>query len=210
MKLKIWRSALVLLLAAFVSSCLQLPESVDGDDPTQTGDLEVPELFNFTTSHTHQITVFTTNAQSEPIKFAELVLYDAPRSDGGSLLASGHTDNQGIFRFDGRVADHLDAVYLYGQHPEIRGGQIIYLQDNQTEIHFKPAISVFRIDSNMGEEICGNGLDDDGDGLFDCADPDCEAYEGCEDCFACETGFYQRINCISKSWISPPETMKRC
>ena len=28
-------------------------------------------------------------------------------------------------------------------------------------------------------EDCTNGIDDDGDGLVDCNDPDCAAYPGC-------------------------------
>jgi len=31
-------------------------------------------------------------------------------------------------------------------------------------------------------EICGNGLDDDGDGDVDCDDSDCASYAGCTDC----------------------------
>ena len=31
-------------------------------------------------------------------------------------------------------------------------------------------------------EICGNSIDDDGDSLIDCDDPDCAAYDGCTDC----------------------------
>lgn len=31
----------------------------------------------------------------------------------------------------------------------------------------------------VADEICNNGLDDDGDGLLDCADPDCNAVEFC-------------------------------
>ncbi|SEP79506.1 HYR domain-containing protein [Neolewinella agarilytica] len=32
-------------------------------------------------------------------------------------------------------------------------------------------------------EICGNGIDDDADGLIDCFDPDCSGVAGCEDFF---------------------------
>ena len=32
-------------------------------------------------------------------------------------------------------------------------------------------------------EICDNGLDDDGDGLIDCYDPDCQGVAACEDFF---------------------------
>ena len=37
-------------------------------------------------------------------------------------------------------------------------------------------------------EICDNRIDDDGDGLIDCLDPDCSGYQTC---WECETEFYQ-------------------
>ena len=32
----------------------------------------------------------------------------------------------------------------------------------------------------VGEEVCDNGVDDDGDGMVDCDDPDCAGHPGCE------------------------------
>ena len=44
-------------------------------------------------------------------------------------------------------------------------------------------------------EICNNGIDDDLDGLTDCADPDCEGdLDNCSDTFACSNGLYQVIS----------------
>jgi hypothetical protein len=37
----------------------------------------------------------------------------------------------------------------------------------------------FRAVSNRGPELCANGIDDDGDGLIDCLDPDCFGFPGC-------------------------------
>lgn len=42
--------------------------------------------------------------------------------------------------------------------------------------------------ANMVQEICDNRIDDDGDGLIDCLDPDCSGNEICWDCL---TEFYQ-------------------
>ncbi|MEP3837627.1 MAG: T9SS type A sorting domain-containing protein [Algibacter sp.] len=33
----------------------------------------------------------------------------------------------------------------------------------------------------VAQEICDNGIDDDGDGLIDCEDPSCSGYSGCSD-----------------------------
>lgn len=39
-------------------------------------------------------------------------------------------------------------------------------------------------------EDCFNGIDDDGDGLIDCADPDCHAQDACRKPFNCPTSAY--------------------
>ncbi len=44
------------------------------------------------------------------------------------------------------------------------------------------------IETAQVEEICDNRIDDDGDGLVDCLDPDCS---GTETCWECLTEFYQ-------------------
>ena len=49
-------------------------------------------------------------------------------------------------------------------------------------------------------ELCGNGLDDDGDGLIDSADPDCPAK------FACDSRFYQTIEVSGDYWLYELET----
>lgn len=36
-------------------------------------------------------------------------------------------------------------------------------------------------DEEIPVEICADGIDNDGDGLIDCQDPDCEANEACID-----------------------------
>ena len=42
----------------------------------------------------------------------------------------------------------------------------------------------------FSQEVCGDGLDNDANGLYDCADPECEAGVACADAFVCETGFF--------------------
>ncbi|MEO1258229.1 MAG: DNRLRE domain-containing protein [Bacteroidota bacterium] len=49
-------------------------------------------------------------------------------------------------------------------------------------------------------EICGNNIDDDGDGLIDSADPDCPAK------FACDSKFYQTLEVSGEYWLYEIET----
>ena len=44
-------------------------------------------------------------------------------------------------------------------------------------------------------EICGNGIDDDGDGLIDAADPDCPTP------FICDSKFYQTMEVAGEYWL---------
>ncbi len=48
--------------------------------------------------------------------------------------------------------------------------------------------------SLFSQEICDDGIDNDGDGLTDCADPDCLGVTGCEGAFACDEGLYQVLS----------------
>ncbi len=45
-----------------------------------------------------------------------------------------------------------------------------------------------------GTEICNDGIDNDLDGLVDCADPDCQGDVNCDGAFACESGLYQVLS----------------
>ena len=49
----------------------------------------------------------------------------------------------------------------------------------------------FQISASLhGQEICGNSLDDDLDGLYDCADSGCSADPACATAFPCQPGLY--------------------
>ncbi|MFK7809348.1 MAG: GEVED domain-containing protein [Saprospiraceae bacterium] len=50
----------------------------------------------------------------------------------------------------------------------------------------------------LTDEICGDGIDNDGDGFIDCGDPDCSEYNGCDNAFSCTNDLYQVISGILK------------
>ena len=54
------------------------------------------------------------------------------------------------------------------------------------------AFLLLSINTTAQETLCSDGDDNDGDGLYDCADPDCSA--SCPDAFSCGSVFYQRID----------------
>jgi hypothetical protein len=56
-------------------------------------------------------------------------------------------------------------------------------------------------------EICFNGIDDDGNGLIDCADPDCAGKDGCPvidygSCKRCGMACTAQQDCIDSDWSS--------
>ena len=62
------------------------------------------------------------------------------------------------------------------------------------------------------KEICNNGLDDDGNGLVDCADPDCTAETACQQvdagwfgfCAKCGQTCTKQSECLSNGWSDTP------
>jgi hypothetical protein len=52
-------------------------------------------------------------------------------------------------------------------------------------------------------EVCDDGVDDDGDGLVDCADPDCSGSPACNEVDTCTSDF-------TKFQLAPPPPPPRC
>ncbi|MEO1624502.1 MAG: LruC domain-containing protein [Bacteroidota bacterium] len=48
--------------------------------------------------------------------------------------------------------------------------------------------------SIQAQEICNNGIDDDGDGFIDCGDTECGSSVSCSDAFTCNSTLYQVIS----------------
>ncbi|MBB6463917.1 Ig-like domain-containing protein [Flammeovirga kamogawensis] len=67
-------------------------------------------------------------------------------------------------------------------------------------------LTLFTITTSLAQEICDNGIDDDGDGLVDCFDPECSSYPGCDgfyfgnDSAACQVKppIYPNFNIVAK------------
>ena len=55
-------------------------------------------------------------------------------------------------------------------------------------------LTTFSYGNLVAQENCSDGLDNDGDGLYDCADTDCSGEPSCANTFQCEEGLMQRIN----------------
>ena len=51
----------------------------------------------------------------------------------------------------------------------------------------------YRAYSNIAQEICDDGIDNDGDGLIDCADPKCGSAANCNGTIPCLSSFFQIV-----------------
>ena len=58
-------------------------------------------------------------------------------------------------------------------------GVYYYIVDAMKAGQGGPVSVTFKAYKNRGPELCSNGVDDDGDGLIDCLDPDCTGVVGC-------------------------------
>ena len=65
-----------------------------------------------------------------------------------------------------KLANSIDKTYLHKKHSLI--GNISFAQDS-----LKNPSTHNGVTKVLAPEICNNGIDDDGDGLIDCEDPDC-------------------------------------
>ncbi len=63
-----------------------------------------------------------------------------------------------------------------------------------TKVIYTLFLIAFFAVSGFAQEICDDGIDNDGDGLTDCADPDCQNAVGCENTFSCVAALYQVLS----------------
>jgi hypothetical protein len=85
-----------------------------------------------------------------------------------------------LWEFDGQTWVELSPT---GTTPPRRAHGQIYDRERQCHVLFGGVTPdgmsnetwLLRWESSWPDESCDNGSDDDGDGLIDCADPDCEA-----------------------------------
>ncbi len=69
--------------------------------------------------------------------------------------------------------------------------------------------------AGFGQEICNNGIDDDGDGLIDCYDPQCNGNSDCTDFFygkpalSCTTNPTNPVFSLNTIWESPMDVSTR-
>ncbi|MFH2005055.1 MAG: DUF4215 domain-containing protein [bacterium] len=67
---------------------------------------------------------------------------------------------------------------------------------------------IFQYTSGWPDEVCDNGVDDDGDGAIDCADPDC-THGRCGDSMRCQAGACQAV-CLIDGVQNGSETGVDC
>ncbi|MBE2248308.1 MAG: hypothetical protein IAE78_02090 [Myxococcus sp.] len=71
------------------------------------------------------------------------------------------------------------------------------------------SVSACSVMPNGPRETCGNGIDDDGNGLIDCADPDCKGKAECSydggffgSCGKCGTSCTNQTQCLTTSYFN--------
>jgi LruC domain-containing protein len=106
---------LLLFIAIVVSSisCKKIGETED--NPENSNDIEslsVPATFDYNTADEVEIRVYVKNNQGIPIKNVRIDIYSDFQADGGRILASGNTDNQGLFHRIHPIPDYYDSIIV--------------------------------------------------------------------------------------------------
>ncbi len=93
------------------------------------------------------------------------VNYDGSNTFNSTCFSNGDPTNSANYAFELTFNDAIDQIIFQSYDPGPNtGGSFTFV--------ISPNISC-----SVPEEVCDNGIDDDGDGLIDCNDPDCET--GC-------------------------------
>jgi hypothetical protein len=121
--------------------------------------------------------------------------YDEPRSRavmfGGSQ--GGGIELDGTWEYDGVNWLHINlGTSPAGRHShsmayDVARRKVVLFGGHDAADLFSDTWT-YGFDSSFPDELCYNGIDDDGDGLFDCADPDCTLWPSCQPGELCANG----------------------
>jgi LruC domain-containing protein len=110
---------ILIILAGFIivfASCNREEIIQDPVDPTpketSMNDLQIPEGFDFNTSHPLSITIKVLTAQDLPMVDVPLRLMSASTEENGKLLASGTTDKSGVISFNREIPDYTQELVV--------------------------------------------------------------------------------------------------
>jgi len=128
---KILFSLCTIVLIAF-TACIKVPEPTP-TDPTPLAEGEVPDGFDFRTSYTQNIAIQAIDEYGEPMYRIRFYLFSAPPEEGGKIIASGLTDENGYYRASVEVTTHQQALYAYTPYLDLVRAQRIELNGELVE-----------------------------------------------------------------------------
>jgi len=147
-------------------------------------DLEIPNHFtNLVVRTTKGTNVRTFSFPIEPVISKELTINGDNFSVASDRALNCYPNITGIYSSDNTL------IGLSSSEP-ILNVELTFA-DNSSEVITNTAGTIFF--SNFPVEICGDGIDNDGDGLTDCADPQCGDDNSCYGSIPCVASFYQIV-----------------
>ncbi len=107
--------SIIILVATilFAASCRKINDS-EGE-PNVSNDIEslaVPPTFDYNTSDDVEIRVYAKNNQDQPIPNVRIDIYSDFQSEGGRILASGNTNENGFFHRIHPIPDYYDSIIV--------------------------------------------------------------------------------------------------
>ena len=113
----------------------------------------------------------------------DLILYFKLTEASNTVLynPATHTFNRPVF-YD--LCDEVWTELANAGKPICSGEIPLSISEDIQYLYYRKCLPV----ATSQSEICDNGIDDDGDGLIDCADPDCCNFTGCDCMEICDNG----------------------
>jgi len=116
MKMRIFLIALTAFALIF-SSCKrddfnQEQETPNPDNATSMNDLQIPDGFEFATTLDRTFTVYTKTSDNKAIANVKVSIFNGASAEGGKLLASGATDQNGVLIIERSIPASLKEVFV--------------------------------------------------------------------------------------------------
>ncbi|MFA7056693.1 MAG: LruC domain-containing protein [Candidatus Cloacimonadales bacterium] len=114
MKFRLTMVALLLILMALTVGCSKDNDKNDADVLTSFEDIQVHEQFAYATTKSVNVELTVLNGSGEGVDNIPFKVFDIAPKEGGSIIDSGATNEDGIANFYVTIPSHLKELYVEG------------------------------------------------------------------------------------------------
>lgn len=129
----------IALLAALIASLLSCKKNADPDKPlpdNQMESLSVPASFNWSTSKPVTLKITALDNLGQAIKGAKFGVYTKDPVEGGSMIVSGITNNNGVYTISYQVPSYYESLFIATDYVGLVNGMEVALGQNGFDVVF--------------------------------------------------------------------------